>query len=126
MSLRGGELSDYVVSLRRELHRHPKVSMEVVQPFPEYDRQRDVKSRKRMEFLIRNSTECVIMGKSASQGNYVLANRYLVDHAQFLIDVSEHAGDLLSDMTQMEAYACQKDLGMIFIHPDTVEVKGVF
>ena len=98
----------------------------VVQPFPEYDRQWDVKSRKRMEFLIRNSTECIIIGKSVSQGNYVLANRYLVDHAQFLIAVSEHAGDLPSDMTQMEAYAYQKSLGMIFIHPDTVEVKGAF
>ena len=79
-----------------------------------------------MEALIQNSTECLTLGKSASQENYVLTNRYLADHAQFLIAVSDHANALPADMTQMEAYVFHKNLGVVFIHPDTVEVKGVF
>lgn len=75
--------------------------------------------------------ECVTIVKPVSQENYTFANRYHADHAQFLIAVSDHADALpadvmLADMKQMEAYALQKDLGIIFIHPNTVEVRGVF
>lgn len=102
------------------------IELVVVLPFPGHDAQWDVKSRKRLEFLIQNSVECVTVGTSASQENYIRANRYLADHAQFLIAVSDHAAAPISDMTQMEAYACQKNLQMIFIHPDTADVSGVF
>lgn len=102
------------------------IELAVVLPFPNCDMQWDIKSRKRMEALIRSSVESITLGKSVSQENYVLTNRYLVDHSQFLIAVSEHVGDSSAGMTQMEAYAYQKNLDMIFIHPDTAEVKGVF
>lgn len=110
----------------KSLPGYGDIELVVVLPFPGYDAQWDIRSKKRMEALIQNSVESTTIGTSASQENYVLANLYLVDHAQFLITVSDHAGALPADMTQMEAYAFQKDLGMIFIHPDTVEVKGVF
>lgn len=84
------------------------IELAIVLPFPDYNAQWDVKSRKRMEFLIRNSTEHITIGESASQINYVRANNYLVDQAQFMIAVSDHTGDLTSDMTKMEAYANQK------------------
>lgn len=102
------------------------IELAIALPFPGYDRQWDIKSRKRMESLIRNSTECVTIGQTASRENYVQTNTYLVNHAQFLIAVSRHTDDLLSDMTQVETYAHQKELSIIFIHPDTAEVKGIF
>lgn len=77
-----------------------------------------------MESLIRNSTECVMIGQTASQGNYILTNNYLVDYAKFLIAVSEHTDDLHSGMTQVESYAHQKSLSTIFINPDTAEARG--
>lgn len=110
----------------KSLPGYGDIELVVVLPFPGYDAQWDIRSKKRMEALIQNSTECLTLGKSASQENYVLANRYFADHAQFLIAVSDHADALPADMTQMEAYALQKGLGVIFIHPDTVETKGVF
>ena len=55
-----------------------------------------------------------------------MTNRYLVDHSQFLIAVSEHTDDSFQDLTQMESYAEQKDLCIIFLHPDTAEARGVF
>ena len=76
--------------------------------------------------ILEQADKIVYVHREYHSGCMLERNRYLVDHAQFLIAVSEHAGDLPSDMTQMEAYAYQKSLGMIFIHPDTVEVKGAF
>lgn len=102
------------------------IELVVVLPFPEYNAQWDIKSKKRMETLVKNSVECITIGQSISQGNYVRANRFLVDHAQFLIAVSDYTDTLSTDMTKMESYICQKDLGMIFIHPDTAEVSGIF
>jgi len=102
------------------------IELATVLPFPDYNTQWDIKSRKRMETLIRCCVECITLGKSASQENYVLTNRYLVDHSQFLIAVSEHTDDSFQDLTQMESYAEQKDLCIIFLHPDTAEARGVF
>lgn len=102
------------------------IELMIALPYPGYDEHWDIKSRKRMESLIRNCTECVTIGASFSQKNFVQANCYLVEHSQFLIAVSDHTDDSLQDLTQMESYASRKNLGMIFIHPDTAEVKGVF
>ena len=102
------------------------IELATVLPFPDYNTQWDIKSRKRMETLIRCCVECITLGKSASQESYVLTNRYLVDHSQFLIAVSEHTDDSFQDLTQMESYAEQKDLCIIFLHPDTAEARGVF
>lgn len=75
------------------------IELVVALPFPGYNMQWDIKSRKRMESLIQGSTERITIGRAASQESYVRANRYLVDHAQFLIAVSEHTDVLLLDMT---------------------------
>lgn len=75
------------------------IELAIALPFPGYDRQWDVKSRKRMETLIRSSVECITLGKFASQENYVPTNRYLVDHSQFLIAARDHASDFSQDPT---------------------------
>lgn len=102
------------------------VELAVVLPFPGYDSQWDVKSRKRMDSLIRNSAECVTIGQAASQKNYIRSNIYLVDRAQFLIAVSDHTNDSPQNLNQIVSRAVQKHLDIIFIHPDTAEADGVF
>lgn len=51
------------------------IELTVVLPFPDYNAQWDIKSRKRMEFLIQNSSECVTIGKSVNMENYLRTNR---------------------------------------------------
>ncbi len=109
----------------KEQSGYEDIELVIVLPFPEYNAQWDIKSKKRMEALVKNSVECITIGQTISQGNYVRVNRFLVDHAQFLIAVSDHTDTLSTDMTKMESYSYQKDLGIILIHPDTAEVSGI-
>lgn len=102
------------------------IELTVVLPFPEYDKEWDIKSRKRMKSLTRNCTECVTIDEAFNQENYIRANRYLVDHSQFLIAVSDHTSDSPQNLAKMVSYACQKGVDIIFIHPDTAEATGVF
>lgn len=95
----------------------------VVLPFPDHDAKWDIRSRKRLEHLIRHSTEHLTVGTGECQESYIHQNRYLVDHAQYLIAVSEGHTELEGGSFQILAYAQERELEIMYIHPDTAEVS---
>ena len=52
----------------------------MVLPFPNHDAKWDARSRKRLEYLIRHSTEHLTVGTGDCRESYISQNRYLVDH----------------------------------------------
>ena len=62
-------------------------------------------------------------GTGDSRESYINQNRYLVDHAQYLVTVSEGRTELEGGSFHMTAYAQEKGLEIMYIHPDTAEVS---
>ena len=65
------------------------LELAVILPFPGHDAKWDVRSRKRLEYLIRHSVEHLTVGTEDCRESYISQNRYLVDHAQYLVAVGE-------------------------------------
>lgn len=97
----------------------------VVLPFPGHDAKWDVRSRKRLEYLIRHSVEHLTVGTEDCRESYISQNRYLVDHAQCLVAVGEEHREQETESFQVTTYAREKGLEIIYIHPDTAEVTDV-
>ena len=93
------------------------IELVVVLPFPGHYAKWDVRSRKRLEQLRRNCTEQMTIGSQPGTENYATQNQYLVDHADFLIAVSDGEGEMVG-------YARKKKIGVLRIHPDTAVVDG--
>lgn len=97
----------------------------VVLPFPGHDAKWDVRRRKRLEYLVRHSVEHLTTSTEDCRESYISQNRYLVDHAQYLVAVSEEHREQETGSFQVTAYAQEKGLEIIYINPDTVEVTDV-
>lgn len=103
----------------KEQPEHDDIELVVVLPYPDYDKQWDIRSRERLAFLIRHSTECITVGKSTGQESYMQRNRYMVDHADCLLAVYDGEQNLKSATMQTVSYAEKKGIPTLFIHPDT-------
>lgn len=101
------------------------LELAVILPFPGHDAKWDVRSRKRLEYLIRHSVEHLTVGTEDCRESYISQNRYLVDHAQCLVAVSEEHREQETGSFQVTTYAREKGLEIIYIHPDTAEVTDV-
>ena len=101
------------------------LELAVILPFPGHDAKWDVRSRKRLEYLVRHSVEHLTAGTEDCRESYISQNRYLVDHAQYLVAVSEEHREQETGSFQVTAYAREKGLEIIYIHPDTAEVTDV-
>ena len=101
------------------------LELAVILPFPGHDAKWDVRSRKRLEYLIRHSVEHLTVGTEDCRESYISQNRYLVDHAQYLVAVSEEHREQETGSFQVTTYAREKGLEIIYIHPDTAEVTDV-
>ena len=101
------------------------LELAVILPFPGHDAKWDVRSRKRLEYLVWHSVEHLTVGTEDCQESYISQNRYLVDHAQYLVAVSEEHREQETGSFQVTAYAREKGLEIIYIHPDTAEVTDV-
>ena len=101
------------------------LELAVILPFPGHDAKWDVRSRKRLEYLIQHSTEHLTASTEDCQESYISQNRYLVDHAQYLVAVGEEHREQETESFQVTTYAREKGLEIIYIHPDTAEVTDV-
>lgn len=101
------------------------LELAVILPFPGHDAKWDVRSRKRLEYLIRHSVEHLTAGTEDCRESYIGQNRYLVDHAQCLVAVGEEHREQETESFQVTTYAREKGLEIIYIHPDTAEVTDV-
>lgn len=108
----------------KEQTGYEDIELCVVLPFPGCDAQWDARNQKRMKHFMHSSTETVTISQTPGQGGYLDCNRYLVEHADFLVAVSDNDGSEQSTLTQIEAYAYKKQRPVIFIHPDTLAVSG--
>lgn len=101
------------------------LELAVILPFPGHDAKWDVRSRKRLEYLVRHSVEHLTVGTEDCRESYISQNRYLVDNAQYLVAVSEEHREQETGSFQVTTYAREKGLEIIYIHPDTAEVTDV-
>ena len=97
----------------------------MVLPFPNHDSKWDARSRKRLEYLIRHSTEHLTVGTGDCRESYISQNRYLVDHTQYLVAVNEECEEQETNSFQVTAYEQKSGLEIIYISPDTAEVNVV-
>lgn len=97
----------------------------VVLPYPGHDAKWDVRSRRRLENLVRNSSEYLTVGTRDCQESYIDLNRYLIDHAEYMVAVSEKCIAVEGNSFQVTAYAKEKGLEIMYIHLDTAEVSDM-
>ena len=81
------------------------LELAVILPFPGHDAKWDVRSRKRLEYLVRHSVEHLTTGTEDCRESYISQNRYLVDHAQYLVAVSEEHREQETGSFQVTTYA---------------------
>lgn len=99
------------------------IELIVVLPFPGHDAKWDIRSRKRLDHLIRNSTEHFTIGVGECRESYISLNRYMVDRVEYLVVVSERKTEVEGNSFHMTVYAREKGLEIIYIHPDTAKVS---
>ena len=107
----------------KEEPNHEDIELIVVLPFHGHDAKWDVRSRKRLEHLIQSSTEHLTVGTGDCRESYISLNRYLVDHAEYMVAVSEKRTNIEAGSFQVTVYAQKKGLEIMYIHPDTAEVS---
>lgn len=98
------------------------IELIVVLPFQGHDAKWDERSKRRMDFLLRMCSDCVIVGKEDCRESYIKRNCYMVDHADFLVAVYDNERNLRSGMMQTVRYAKRFQKLIILIHPDTVAI----
>lgn len=103
-----------------------EIELHIALPFAGHDSGWDARSRERMVFLIRHSTEAVIVGDSKRKDtvNYKERNKYMVDHADCLLAVYDDDRSIRSRTGMTVNYAKKRNLPIILIHPDTAWVTG--
>lgn len=100
------------------------IELVVVLPFEGHDSKWDERSKRRMDFLLRMCSDCVVIGKEDCRENYIKRNCYMVDHADYLVAVYDNERNLRSGTMQTVRYAQNKGITISFVNPDTATVLG--
>lgn len=108
----------------KELPEYRDLELRIVLPGEGHDVDWDDRSRKRMAFLIRHSTETVIAGSGPYPEDYRRRNEYMVDRADVLVAVYDNDRAIRSGTGMTVNYAQKKKTPIIFIHPDTGAVSN--
>lgn len=98
------------------------IELVVVLPFEGHDAKWDERSKRRMNFLLRMCSDCVIVGKEDCRESYIKRNCYMMDRANILVAVYDNDRSIRSGVGMAVNYAKKKELDIIYIHPDTVSV----
>ncbi len=78
-----------------------------------------------MAFLLKHCTEHLTIGTDASPESFYKRNRYLVDHADYLVAVYDNDRTVRSGTGQTVQYAEKLGKSIILIHPDTGIVSSL-
>lgn len=103
----------------KELPEYSDIELVIVLPHPGHDDRWDERSKKRMAFLLKHCTEHLTIGTDASPESFYKRNRYLVDHADYLVAVYDNDRTVRSGTGMTVRYAEQQEKIVILIHPDT-------
>lgn len=106
----------------KETPGYGDITLNLVLPFLEHDKNWDERSRRRMQFLRLHSEKSIVIGQQDCKESYIRRNCYMVDHAQFLIAVCSEEKNNKGSTLQMVDYARMKHLKLFFIHPETARV----
>lgn len=110
----------------KEQPEYSGIELFIVLPFEGHDIDWDDRSRRRMDFLIRHSTETVVVGTADEPSiAYKERNYYMVNHADCLLAVYDNDRSIRSGTGMIVSYARKKQLSIILIHPDTGVVSIV-
>lgn len=101
------------------------IELVVVLPFEGHDAKWDERSQRRMAFIRQHSTETVVVGETDCRESYLARNRYMVDHADYLVAIYDNERKLRSGTMQTVGYAEKKRLPIILIHPDTAATNAL-
>lgn len=107
----------------KEQPEYSDIELVVVLPFPGHDEQWDARSRERLAFLIRHSTEYLTGGKTACQESYIQRNRYMVDHTDCLLVVYDDSLNGPSETLRIIDYAKNRKIPIVMIHPHSGQVS---
>lgn len=105
----------------KEQPEYEEVELITVLPFEGYDAKWDERSRSRMQFIRRHSRVVVVDSVQGSE-SYLKRNRYMVDHADYLIAVFDNEHSIRSGTQMTVNYARKRKLPIILIHPDSGKV----
>ena len=98
------------------------IKLVVVLPFEGHDAKWDERSKRRMDFLLRMCSDCIVVGKEDCRESYIKRNCYMVDHADYLVAVYDNKRNLRSGTMQTVRYAQNKGITISFVNPDTATV----
>lgn len=107
----------------KEQPEYSDIELVVVLPFPGHDEHWDTRSRERLAFLIRHSTERLTIGEVACRESYIQRNRYMVNCADCLLTVYDNSNNIRSGTMQTVNYARKQLRPIIYIHPDNAKVS---
>lgn len=85
------------------------IKLVVVLPFEGHDAKWDERSKRRMDFLLRMCSDCIVVGKEDCRESYIKRNCYMVDHADYLVAVYDNKRNLRSGTMQTVRYAQIKE-----------------
>lgn len=102
---------------------YDELRLHIALPFEGHDSKWSQWCKERLRSLIRHSDECVTVGNTGSRESYLARNRYLVDHADLLLAVYDDERNLRSGTMHTVNYAQMRNLPIVLIHPDTVQVS---
>lgn len=108
-----------------DLQKQPEYSdieLVIVLPYPGHDGRWDERSKQRMAFLLKHCTEHQTIGTDASPESFDKRNRYLVDHADYLVAVYDNDRTVRSRTGHTVRYAEERGKQITLIHPDTGSV----
>lgn len=114
-----------IVLRLKEMPGYEEIELAVVLPFPAHEQKWDERSQKRLEFLIRHSVECLIIGERDCRDSYVKRNCYMVDQAEYLLAIYDNDRGRHADPIQAVKYAENLGRKIILIHPDTAIVSEI-
>lgn len=108
----------------KERPEYSDIELIIALPFEGHEKNWDARSKTRLAFLIRHSSETVTVGNNSVnvQESYKKRNYYIVDRADVLVAVYDDDRSVHSGTGQTVRYAMRKQIPVILIHPDTATV----
>jgi len=105
----------------KEQPAYREIQLMIALPFEGHDLNWEERSRRRMSFLVKHSTQTVIVGQKEAPPavSYRRRNAYMIDRADCLLAVYDNDRSIRSGAGMTVRLAEKRGLPVTLIHPDT-------